>query len=98
MMATYKELLLQQEALAAKIEEARRRELADAIARIRAEVAEYGLTADDIFSKRKSAARRASGAKVAPKYRNPATGQTWTGRGKAPKWIEGKDRAQFAIA
>lgn len=96
-MASYKELLQQQQALTAQIEEARKRELADAIARVRAEVAEYGLTADDIFSGRK-AGRRAAGAKVAPKYRNPLTGQTWTGRGKAPKWIEGKDRSQFAIA
>lgn len=27
--------------------------------------------------------------KVAPKYRNPAqTDQTWTGRGKAPVWVQ----------
>ncbi|QWP78567.1 H-NS histone family protein [Lysobacter sp. K5869] len=26
--------------------------------------------------------------KVAPKYRNPAnTGETWTGRGKQPRWL-----------
>lgn len=24
---------------------------------------------------------------VAPKYRDPATGTTWTGRGKQPKWL-----------
>lgn len=35
--------------------------------------------------------------KVAPKYKNPATGETWTGRGKAPKWIAGKDRTKFLI-
>lgn len=95
-MASYKELLQQQQALAVQIEEARKHELADAIARVRAEVAEYGLTAEDIFSTRRGG-QRAAGAKVAPKYRNPATGQTWTGRGKPPKWIEGQDRAQFAI-
>jgi len=47
-----------------------------------------------------SEARRRSasaGTKVAPKYRNPATGETWTGRGKAPKWIQNQDREQFAI-
>mgnify|MGYP000218017274 FL=1 len=27
-----------------------------------------------------------------------ATGQTWTGRGKAPKWIDGQDRNKFLIA
>ena len=35
--------------------------------------------------------------KVAPKYRDPATGKTWTGRGRAPTWLDGKDRAQFLI-
>ncbi len=24
---------------------------------------------------------------VAPKYRNPETGATWTGRGRTPRWI-----------
>lgn len=36
------------------------------------------------------------------KYRNPATGQTWTGRGKAPRWLteaeaQGKSRDEFLI-
>ena len=35
--------------------------------------------------------------KVAPKYKNSATGETWTGRGKAPKWIAGKERTKFLI-
>ncbi len=38
-----------------------------------------------------------AGQKVPPKYRDPATGQTWTGRGKPPLWIAGKDRLQFLI-
>jgi len=34
-------------------------------------------------------ARRAKDgrAKVAPKYKDPATGAAWTGRGKQPKWL-----------
>lgn len=36
------------------------------------------------------------------KYRNPETGQTWSGRGKAPRWLteaeaEGKSRDEFLI-
>ena len=39
---------------------------------------------------------------VEPKYRNPETGDTWTGRGKAPRWIteaeaSGTDRSHFLI-
>ncbi|MDO5692222.1 MAG: H-NS histone family protein [Pseudomonadota bacterium] len=97
-MATYKELLQQQQALALQIEEARKREISDAVAQVRQLIGEYGLTAQDVFpSGRRSTGSRAGG-KVPPKYRDPATGQTWTGRGKAPKWIEGQDRAQYLIA
>lgn len=99
-MTSYKELLKQREALEQQIAEARQRELNDAIRQVRALIAEHGLTAQDVFPAGKGAKSGAAkaGAKVAPKYRNPATGETWTGRGKAPKWIEGQDRAQFAIA
>lgn len=65
------------------------------IAQVKALVAEHGLTSQDIFGGAKRG-RKASGS-VAPKYKDPISGATWTGRGKAPKWIEGKDRAQFAI-
>ena len=39
---------------------------------------------------------------VAPKYRDPVTGATWTGRGKQPKWLSqalgsGKTLADFNI-
>jgi DNA-binding protein H-NS len=32
-----------------------------------------------------------------PKYRDPATGATWSGRGRAPGWIQGKKRERFLI-
>jgi len=43
--------------------------------------------------KKAGGARKKAGtdgrAKVAPKYRNPDNPeQTWTGRGRAPKWVE----------
>ena len=38
-----------------------------------------------------------AGQKVAPKYRDKSTGATWTGRGKPPKWIEGKNREEYLI-
>jgi len=100
MTTSYKDLLQQREALEKAIADARNREVSDAVAKVRALVAEYGLTAQDVFPSGRTAKAAGTKAtvKVAPKYRDPATGQTWTGRGKAPKWIEGKDRAAFAIA
>lgn len=94
-MTTVAQLLAQKAALEAQIDAARKAENADAIAKVKALIAEHGLTQQDVFGGAKRG-RKASGS-VAAKYRDPATGATWTGRGKAPKWIDGKDRAQFAI-
>ena len=100
-MTSYKELLMQREALEQQISEARHRELSDAVAQVQKLVSEYGLTAKDVFHSGKGAGKAGrsstAGSKVAPKYRDSATGQTWTGRGKAPKWIQNEDRTKFAI-
>lgn len=92
-MTSYKDLLAQRAALEAQIEAARKNELSEAVAKVKALVAEYGLTEADIF--KKSAAKNLKS--VEPKYRNQSTGETWTGRGKPPKWIAGQDRDQFLI-
>jgi len=95
-MTSYKQLLEQRESLELQIREAKKRETGAAIAQVRALVAEFGLSPQDVFPSAKPRSARAGG-KVAAKYRNPATGQTWTGRGKAPKWIDGQDRAKYLI-
>lgn len=52
----------------------------------------------------KRAAKKAAGGKIAPKYRNPANAaETWTGRGKPPRWLAaelaaGKAKEDFLIA
>lgn len=97
-MTTYKELLQQREALELQIAEARQREIAQAVSQVRALVAQFELTAQDVFPSGKSRSTAAAVNKVAPKYSDPTTGKTWTGRGKAPKWIEGQERSQYLIA
>ena len=95
-MTSYKDLLKQRELLEQQISEARQREISDAVAQARAIVEEFGLTQQDVFpvGRARSAVK---GSKVAAKYRDPATGATWTGRGKAPRWIQDQDRAKFEI-
>ncbi|QDL38793.1 H-NS histone family protein [Rhodoferax sediminis] len=95
-MSTYKELLKQREVLEQQIKDARQREIAQAVAQVRGLVAEFGLTAQDVFPSGKTRTSSVH-VKVAAKYRNPTTGDTWTGRGKPPKWIQGQDRAKFVI-
>lgn len=46
--------------------------------------------------------RGGGGGKVPPKYRDPDSGKTWTGRGRKPKWVEeklaeGRDMEEFRI-
>ena len=96
MNPSYKDLLKQREALELQISEARDRELAAAVAQVRGLIAEFGLTQQDVFpvGRARSAVK---GSKVAAKYRDPATGATWTGRGKAPRWIQDQDRSKFEI-
>lgn len=36
-------------------------------------------------------------APLPPKYRDPKTGATWSGRGKPPNWIVGKNRDRFLM-
>ena len=60
------------------------------IAKVRAVMAEFGVTVADITSK--LTAGRASGAdkpkrQLAIKYHNAATGYSWAGRGKQPRWL-----------
>lgn len=89
-MATLQELLAQQAEIAKKIVEIQRTERANAIAQVKALMAEHGLTAADLAG---SAPARAEGeakpvSKVAAKYRNAATGESWTGRGLRPRWLK----------
>jgi DNA-binding protein H-NS len=53
--------------------------------KISALVKAEGFELDDVFGG--AGGRRGVRRKVKPKYRNPADGsQTWTGRGKRPRW------------
>lgn len=95
-MATYKQLTAQLEKLHKEVALARDKEVADAIAQIKERIAEYGITAEELgFStKRASAAPKQA---LPAKYRNPKTGETWSGRGRAPGWLAGKNRDRFLI-
>ncbi|MBK0115643.1 MULTISPECIES: H-NS histone family protein [unclassified Delftia] len=95
MTPDYKTLLQQKAELEARIAEILKVEKADVIAKVRALVADYNLTADDVFS---SGKRKSPVSAGVAKYRDPSTGATWTGRGKPPNWIkDAVDRTAFEI-
>jgi DNA-binding protein H-NS len=51
--------------------------------------AKLGLSLEDVMGSETSKTRKSKGQKVAPKYKNPNDpSETWTGRGRKPKWVE----------
>jgi DNA-binding protein H-NS len=84
---------------------------AEAAKKAAALIKQHGLTAEDVGlapNAGKAAAVKKAVAKAKqvtvkpagmPKYRDPKTGKTWTGNGKAPGWIAGaKNRDKFLIS
>lgn len=96
-MSEYRKLLEKKISLDAEIDAAREKEVAVALETIRGLVSEYELTERDVFGSRSAGADRVKKT-VAPKYRDPATGATWTGRGKPPRWMAAGKREDFLIA
>lgn len=78
------------------------------IERARAEIEQLGLSFESVFPKVAQSpagssrrTRRDAGEPVPVKFRGPS-GETWSGRGRMPKWLqaleaEGKSRADFAV-
>lgn len=106
-MKTYAAIKAEIAKLEKQADEARRAEKAGVIARIKEAIVAYGLRAEDLgFGKkemrdpapgRRRKATRRSQVGV-PKYRDPQSGKTWTGRGKPPGWIAGvRDRTPYLI-
>jgi len=108
-MKTYSDVKAAIDKLQARAEQLRQAEKAGVVSRIREAISVYGITAAELglSGGGSRGAARAGAKSEAPtgkvqvgvaKYRDPATGKTWTGRGKPPLWIVGaKDRDAFLI-
>ncbi len=79
---------------------ARERERSEIKSKVEAMIEKSGFSIDEIFSRGRGAMK---GRTVAPKYANPENkSETWTGRGRKPKWLvaklnKGAKIEQFAI-
>ncbi|KQU75640.1 MULTISPECIES: H-NS family nucleoid-associated regulatory protein [unclassified Rhizobacter] len=105
-MTTLQDLLAKKAALEQEIEATQKRERQDAIAKVKSLMNEYGLSPSDLTGKSSTKtggkAGASKGGKVAAKFRNNATGETWSGRGLQPKWLKaavaaGKKLEDFAL-
>ena len=91
MSKTLNALLAQRTQLDAAIAQARKEESQEALKKVHELVAEFGFTTQQVFPWKPAV------KKVTPKYRDEKSGATWTGRGKPPAWIAGKNREDFLI-
>jgi len=107
-MSSLADLIAQKAALEKRIAEAQNHERSAAIDQIKQLMAEHGLTFADLGGKGGPAKPRASkagprkGHKVPVKYRDPASGNAWSGRGLHPKWLQaalaqGRKLSDFAV-
>ncbi|KVW86366.1 H-NS family nucleoid-associated regulatory protein [Burkholderia ubonensis] len=88
---SYPELIAARDALQAEIDAAYATERDVALHTIRQLMVEFAIGADELVPRHKSPAGRR------PRYRDPATGATWSGIGRAPGWIQGRDYEAFLI-
>jgi len=95
-MTSYAEYVEQIEKLQSLAEAARKDEINGAIKTIKELMQQHGVTVDDLAAGNRAKPTKAKGS-VAPQFKNPETGETWTGRGRAPRWLDGKDKEQFRI-
>ncbi|WJN72242.1 H-NS histone family protein [Burkholderia anthina] len=92
-MSTYHQLLAKRAALDAEIDAAKGAVRENALNEVRQLVREFDISAREVYGTRAMRKRGRADAK----YRDPETGATWSGRGRPPAWIGGKDRALFEI-
>ncbi len=79
------------EALQQERDQALKVESKQALAQVKQIIAKFGFTADQLFVETKIRAQAAA------KFKNLETGETWSGRGREPNWIKGKNHDQFRI-
>lgn len=93
-MSTYQSLLQQKAELDTQIAATHKLEKSQAVAVARTLVLRYGLSFNDVFGRTRQKKARIL---YRPKYYDPVTGGSWSGLGKEPSWIKGKDRSAFLI-
>ena len=91
------QLLAQQAELEQKIATLKRQAREQALAEARKLIALYAFSPSEL-GLGKAAKQSEQRRKATPKYRDPVTGATWSGRGRAPTWIAQKERSAFLIS
>ena len=95
-MSSLSNLLARKAELEKQIETLQNTARSDAIAQVKALMADYAVSVADLAEMsvgRKSKSSQAKGKTVTAKYRNEATGDTWSGRDPRPRWLRAEIEA-----
>ncbi len=113
-MSNLIEIQSQIQKLQKQAENIKAKEFHNTVAEIRAKMKAFGITIKDLGEKaaqktkppkspkvQKTRKSKTAGVAVAAKYKGP-TGETWSGRGLAPKWLvtllaQGRKKEEFLI-
>lgn len=91
---TYRNLLAERGKVQRRMEKAWQEEREGVLQSIRELMTHWDIRSDELRRYRRGTYNTKP---VVPKYRDPQTGKTWSGRGHVPGWIAGKDRTAFLI-
>ena len=91
------ELQAEREKLDAEIKAKQDAQKASVIAQIKTVVDTYSIPVDELVEALGGLKSKRRGIKAKQKFRDPASGATWSGRGKEPAWIKGQNRNDFLI-
>lgn len=97
-MSKYLELTAELSKLNLKIDAAFAGQKATAIREIQGKMDEWGIPLQDLQVVRSGRQYvPIKSGRYVPRYRDPDSGATWSGKGPEPFWIAGKDRTAFAL-
>ncbi|SAK98032.1 histone family protein nucleoid-structuring protein H-NS [Caballeronia temeraria] len=88
-------LLAKQDELNKQLAEAKERETRLVLIEIVQKMREYGINLQELLGSKPKAQEPEPEPVREVKYRDPVGGGTWSGRGRAPNWIVGKNRDDF---
>lgn len=96
-MPTYQQYQEQIAKLQELAEQARQDELVEARRKVRELMDAHKLSPSDFAEPNKKIKPAEKKGTVQAKYRDPDSGATWTGRGRAPRWLNGRNKEEFRI-
>lgn len=94
---TVEELQRQKDELDRQIAERQKAEKQAVIQQILDVACQYNISIEDLVEAMGGFKPKRKGVKAIAKYQDPVTKVTWSGRGKEPTWLKGRNREDFLI-